>query len=96
MTLRESLLIGLVIVFAGRIVCDWVRISMLKRFALQNGLIEPTVNLFWNNQALRQIDKSLPAGSLRTRVRLLKTGAWVTWLGYCVITIFVAFYQLHK
>ncbi len=96
MTLRVSLLVGLIVVFATRIICDWVRISMLKRFALENRLIEPTVNLLWNAQALRQIDKSLPLGPIRNRNKLLKSVAWVAWLSYLAITIFMAFHQLHK
>jgi len=87
---------GLIVVFAVRIICDRARISMLKRYALQNGLIEPTVNLLWNAQAVQQIDKSLPLGPLRDRNKLLKAGTWVASLGQLAIAIFIAFHVLHK
>jgi hypothetical protein len=96
MTLRVYVLTGLILFLAIRIICDWLRISMLKRFALQNGLIEPTVNLLWNAQALQQIDKNLPFGPIRNRNIVLKSGAWVASLSSLAMTIFLAFQQLHK
>ena len=91
MTARGLIVIGLLVVVLGRVACDWRRINILKRFALGNGLTESRTNLWWNNKALLGIETKLPEGPIRTKVRMLRAGTWVFWLGHVI----VAFIILH-
>ena len=92
MTTRELLLIGFLAVLFGRVICDWKRIAILKRFALQHGLLEPKTSLWWNNKASLDIEKSLPAGPMRTQVRILRGATWVFQIGYGVVLLGIFHY----
>jgi len=84
-TTRQIVVIGFCAVVLGRLACDWKRISLLKRFASGNALIDSKTNLWWNNKALLAIEAKLPEGRIRTQTRMLRAGTWVFWLGYVIV-----------
>ena len=91
MTTHEVLDIGF---FAGTglaIACNSVEWSILKKFAKENSLAFPQ-GLVVGPKAIRSVKDKLPDGQIRTRLRLLHTGAWIAWLGSGVI---LAFTLLH-
>jgi len=49
---------GLSLLLVARTACDYVRISMLKRFAEQNG-IAIVGRLWWNNREVQRMSNSL-------------------------------------
>ena len=85
---------GLSLLLVARTACDYVRISMLKRFAEQNG-IAIVGRLWWNNREVQRMSNSLPEGLLKTRVKLLQNVVWPISIAFFVVIMFDSLHMLQ-
>jgi hypothetical protein len=68
---------------------DWIKISMVKRFAQENGMGDISANPFNRNSlaSFQEIKRKLPQGALRTRVRLFEISSIVFGLAFAGLMI---------
>ncbi len=95
MTPHEVLLASSIVLLTGWMVCEWVRSALLKRFALDHSVNEPSLMSVWNDRALTRVEKSLPPGSIRTRVKLFHAASRLSFFGF-LATVFIVVHHASR
>jgi hypothetical protein len=86
--MRFILGVGPLAFVAAALAVDWIKLSTLKNFAFESGFGPISVNPFKTSAAVRQLRKSLPEGTLRSRIKLLEFASAACWFVFAALTFF--------
>jgi hypothetical protein len=76
---------GWFLFFLAGISADWLRNSLLKKFANANGIENISASPFGYSAAVKQIRQSIPEGPLRNRVKIIELTSGICWLAFLAL-----------